>query len=114
MQDYMRTLQKQFETKSEFLLELDADIRKLHRNISSRLEKENRELLLALVDMEDFFRSEATLHSFICGYCLACGIRRELEEHEIQTINHTEDLLVWKRMIPEEISGTNIEALNKE
>ena len=114
MQEYMRTLQKQFETKSEFLLELDADIRKLHRHISSRLEKENRELLLALVDMEDFLHSEATLHSFICGYQLACGIRRELEEHEMQTIHHAEDFLVWKRMIPEDISGTNIEALNKE
>jgi len=114
MQDYMRSLQKQFETKPDFLLELDADIRKMHRHISSRLQKEDRELLLALVDMEDFLHSEATLHSFICGYCLACGIHRELEEHEMQTINHAEDLLVWKRMIPENISGTNIGALNKE
>ena len=37
------------------------------------------------------FSSEATLHSFICGYCLACGIRREPEEYEMQTINHAED-----------------------
>ena len=67
MYNYMRSLQKQFETKPRFLQELSDEIRQTHRTLSARLEQEDKKLLLKLVDMEDLLHSEASLHSFISG-----------------------------------------------
>lgn len=80
MYDYMKALQRQFETKPRSIQELSAEIDRTHRELSSRLAKEDRKLLLRLVDMEDNLRGHATLHSFTCGYRLACGISREITE----------------------------------
>ena len=78
MYDYMKALQRQFETTPRSTQELADEVDRTHRELSSRLAKEDRKLLLRLVDMEDNLRGQATLHSFICGYRLACGIHREL------------------------------------
>ncbi len=78
MCDYMKALQRQFETKPLLLQELADKINQAHKELSSRLEKEEKKLLLRLVDMEDDLRGVATLHSFTCGYRLACGIQKEL------------------------------------
>ena len=59
--------------------------------ISSRLAKEDRKLLLRLVDMEDNLRGLATLHSFTCGYRLACGIHRELAEEAMYSFAKEEE-----------------------
>lgn len=80
MYDYMKALQRQFEVKSRSIQELSAEIDRTHRELSSRLAKEDRKLLLRLVDMEGNLRGHATLHSFTCGYRLACGISREIME----------------------------------
>ena len=80
MYDYMRTLQKQFEPQPEFFQNLDGDIRQIHKQLSARLEPEDKKLLLKLIDMEDLLHSEARLHSFISGYRLACAIHMELAE----------------------------------
>ncbi len=80
MYDYMKALQRQFETKPRWMQDLSAEVDRTHRELSSRLAKEDRKLLLRLVDMEDHLRGQATLHSFACGYRLACGIHRELTE----------------------------------
>lgn len=80
MYDYMKALQRQFETKPRSIQELSNKVDRTHRELSSRLAKEDRKLLLRLVDMEDHLRGRATLHSFTCGYCLACGIHREIVE----------------------------------
>lgn len=80
MYDYMKALQRQFETKPRWMQELSAEVDRTHKELSSRLAKEDRKLLLRLVDMEDHLRGHATLHSFTCGYRLACGIHRELTE----------------------------------
>ena len=78
MYDYMKALQRQFETKPRSIQELADEISQAHKELSSRLTKEERRLLLRLVDMEDNMRGVATLHSFVCGYRLACGIHKEL------------------------------------
>ena len=78
MYDYMKALQRQFETKPRSIQDLSAEVDHTHKELSSRLAKEDRKLLLRLVDMEDNLRGHATLHSFTCGYRLACGIHREL------------------------------------
>ena len=80
MYDYMKALQRQFETKPRWIQELSAEVDRTHRELSSRLAKEDRKLLLRLVDMENHLRGHATLHSFTCGYRLACGIHREITE----------------------------------
>ena len=80
MYDYMKALQRQFETTPRSLQELADEISQAHKELSSRLAKEDRKLLLRLVDMEDNLRGVATLHSFVCGYRLACGIHKELAE----------------------------------
>ena len=80
MYDYMKALQRQFETKPQSIQDLADEVDQTHRELSSRLAKEDRKLLLRLVDMEDDLHDAAALHSFTCGYRLACGIHRELTE----------------------------------
>ena len=78
MYDYMKALQRHFETKPRSLQELANEISQTHKELSCRLAKEERKILLRLVAMEDDLRGVATLHSFTCGYRLACGIQKEL------------------------------------
>ena len=78
MYDYMKALQRQFEPKPRSIQELSDEVDRTHKELSSRLAKEDRKLLLRLVDMEDHLRGHATLHSFTCGYRLACGIHSEI------------------------------------
>ena len=80
MYDYMKALQRQFETTPRSAQDLADEVDRTHKELSSRLTKEDRKLLLRLVDMKDNLRSVATLHSFTCGYRLACGIQKELAE----------------------------------
>ena len=82
MYDYMRSLQRHFETKPDYIQDLKAEVNQTHKELSARLEKEDRRLLLKLVDLEDALRGESTLHSFTSGFRLACGINRELSEEQ--------------------------------
>ena len=91
MYDYMKALQRQFETTPRSTQDLADEINQAHKELSSRLEKEARKLLLRLVDMEDDLRSVATLHSFTCGYRLACGIHKELAEEPMYSFAKEEE-----------------------
>lgn len=91
MYDYMKALQRQFETTPRSMQELSDEVDRTHRELSSRLAKEDRKLLLRLVDMEDHLRGHATLHSFTCGYRLACGIHRELAEEPMYSFAKEEE-----------------------
>ena len=91
MYDYMKALQRQFETKLQSIQNLKDEVDRTHRELSSRLAKEDRKLLLRLVDMEDSLRGHATLHSFTCGYRLACGIHRELAEEPMYSFDKEEE-----------------------
>ena len=91
MCDYMKALQKQFETKLQSTQNLKDEVDRTHRELSSRLAKEDRKLLLRLVDMEDHLHGQATLHSFTCGYRLACGIHKELAEEPMYSFAKEEE-----------------------
>ena len=91
MYDYMKALQRQFETKLQSIQDLKDEVDRTHRELSSRLAKEDRKLLLRLVDLEDSLRGYATLHSFTCGYRLACGIHRELAEEPMYSFDKEEE-----------------------
>ena len=91
MYDYMKALQRQFETTPRSIQELADEVDRTHRELSSRLAKEDRKLLLRLVDLEDNLHGVATLHSFTCGYRLACGIHRELSEEPAYSFAREEE-----------------------
>ena len=91
MYDYMKALQRQFETDSRLIQNLNDEVNRTHRELSSRLAREDRKLLLRLVDLEDNLQSVATLHSFTCGYRLACGIHRELAEEPMYSFAKEEE-----------------------
>ena len=91
MYDYMKALQRQFETNSRSIQELADEVDRTHKELSSRLAKEDRKLLLRLVDLEDHLHGVATLHSFTCGYRLACGIHRELTEEPMYSFAKDEE-----------------------
>ena len=52
MYDYMKALQRQFETDSRLIQDLNDEVDRTHKKLSSRLAKDDRKLLLRLVDME--------------------------------------------------------------
>ena len=97
MYDYMKALQRQFETNPRSIQELADEIDHTHRELSSRLAKEDRKLLLRLVDMEDNLHGHATLHSFTCGYRLACGIHRELTAEPMYSFAKEEEERACRR-----------------
>ena len=97
MYDYMKALQRQFETNPQSIRDLNDEVNCTHRELSSRLAKEDRKLLLRLVDMEDSLRGHATLHSFTCGYRLACGIHKELAEEPMYSFAKEEEERACRR-----------------
>ena len=102
MYDYMKALQRQFETTPRSIQELSDEVDRTHRELSSRLAKEDRKILLRLVDMEDHLHGHATLHSFTCGYRLACGIHRELAEEPMYSFAKEEERACRKAQVHNE------------
>ena len=100
MYEYMRTLQKKFEPTPEFFQNLYGDIRQIHKQLATRLETEDRKLLLKLIDLEDLYHSEAALHSFISGYRLACCIHSELAEDPMSAFEKDEELRKLQMAMP--------------
>ena len=91
MYDYMKSLQQQFESKPEYIQDLKTEVNQTHKELSARLSKEDRRLLLKLVDLEDALRCDATLHSFVSGYRLACGIHYELSAEPMYSFDREEE-----------------------
>ena len=114
MYDYMKALQRQFETDSRLIQDLNDEVDRTHKELSSRLAKEDRKLLLRLVDMEDNLRGHATLHSFTCGYHLACGIHRELTEEPPYSFDKDEESRASQRTQSPDFNDASIAPQNKE
>ena len=114
MYDYMKALQRQFETKSRSIQELADEVDRTHKELSSRLAKEDRKLLLKLVDMEDSLRCESTLHSFTSGYRLACGIHREITEEPLYSFAKEEEERASQRAQLQSMGGAGDGPQNKE
>ena len=114
MYDYMKALQRQFETTSRSIQELTDEVDRTHTELSSRLAKEDRKLLLQLVDMEDDLLCAATLHSFTCGYRLACGIHRELAEEPLYSFDKDEESRASQEAQSSDRGDARVELQNKE
>ena len=78
MHDYMKTLYHRFYTPTEGIELLEQQTDRAHKQLAGQLGKQQRKLLLGLVDMESALRDQVCLHSFISGYRLAHGIYQEL------------------------------------
>ena len=78
MHDYMKALYHRFNTPTERIESLEHQTDKAHKQLASQLGKQQRKLLLRLVDLESALRDHACLNSFISGYRLAHGIHQEL------------------------------------
>ena len=90
MNDYMQALRERFYTPPN-CEELSRDYETAHTNLHSRLNSEERKLLLRLLDMENKLRDEASLHSFISGFRLACGIHQELAQERTYSFENDEE-----------------------
>ena len=77
MYDYMKSLQRQF-FQEPACGDLRREIEQTRQELRDLLDKENRRKLLRLVACQDTLREEVSLHSFLAGYRLACGVYREL------------------------------------
>ena len=106
MYDYMKALQRQFETTPRSIQELSVEVDRTHRELSSRLAKEDRKLLLRLVDLEDHLHSVATLHSFTCGYRLACGIHSEIAAEPMYSFAKEEEERACRKALTQDESDT--------
>lgn len=109
MYDYMKALQRQFETNPRSIQDLTDEVNRTHKELSSHLAKEDRKLLLRLVDLEDNLQSVATLHSFVCGYRLACGIHRELAEEPMYSFAKEEEERACRRAQDQDENDTTNE-----
>ena len=78
MHDYMKALYHRFETQSERAVKLEREANKTHKQLAKQLGKQQRRLLLHLVDLEAALRDQSCLDSFMSGYRLAHGIHQEL------------------------------------
>ena len=74
----MKALYYRFDSPSEHMKSLEQQRNNIHRQLVKQLGKEQRRLLLRLMDLEGTLRDEACLRSFISGYRLVQGIQQEL------------------------------------
>ena len=78
MHDYMKALYHRFQTPSERAEKLERKANQTHKQLAKQLGKQQRRLLLHLVDLEAALRDQSCLDSFMSGYRLAHGIHQEL------------------------------------
>ena len=78
MHDYMKALYHRFQAPSERTEELERETDKTHKQLAKQLGKQQRRLLLRLVDLEAALRDQSCLDSFMSGYRVAHGIHQEL------------------------------------
>ena len=78
MHDYMKALYHRFENPSERTGALERETDKTHEQLAKQLGKQQRRLLLRLVDLEAALRDQSCLDSFMSGYRVAHGIHQEL------------------------------------
>ena len=78
MHDYTKALYHRFETPSERTEKLEREANQTHKQLAKQLGKQQKRILLHLVDLEAVLRDQSCLDSFMSGYRLAHGIHQEL------------------------------------
>ena len=61
---------------------LEAEVKTAHRKLIERLDKQDRRLVLQIIDVQDAIANDRSLDSFICGFKLAWRMTHELNDYE--------------------------------
>lgn len=78
MYDYMEALYHRFDQPTKQILHLKEEADRFHRQLSNRLEKPEKKLLLKLVDLHGSLYEHGCVNSFVSGYRVSRGIHQEL------------------------------------
>ena len=62
--------------------DLESEIKSAHRKLIERLDKQERRLVLQIIDAQDKIAHDRSLDSFICGFKLAWQMTRELNDYK--------------------------------
>ena len=62
--------------------DLEAAAKSAHRKLIERLDKQDRRLILQIIDAQDAIANNRSLDSFICGFKLAWRMANELNNYE--------------------------------
>ena len=81
MNETMKALYDSFYTPL-LLPDLEAEARTAHRKLIERLDKQDRRLVLQIIDAQDAIVNNRSLDSFICGFKLAWRMTHELNDYE--------------------------------
>ena len=83
MLDYMRALHQRFCQEPE-CRNLQEQAEELRQEVKEHLDRNGREKLLKLVDLDIELREETSLAAFIAGFQLALGIASELTPYSFE------------------------------
>lgn len=94
MHDYMRAMKEQFCT------EIDShhrcEVERIHSQLSQRLNRKNRRLLLHLMDEQKLLLEESSLAAFTAGFRSAIGLAKELSQEKPYFFDKTGQLAASK------------------
>ena len=62
--------------------DLEAEAKSAHRKLIERLDKQDRRLVLQVIDAQDTIANNRSLDSFICGFKLAWQMAHELNDYK--------------------------------
>jgi len=100
--DYMKALYLRFKTPSPQLESLEKEIDRIHKQLSQRLKKPERKMLLRLTDLEAELRDESNLTSFVSGYRIANGIHQELSQYPSYNFEDEDEQRACQKMTENE------------
>ena len=64
------------------MLDLESEVKSAHRKLIERLDKQERRLVLQIIDAQDAIAHDRSLDSFICGFKLAWQMTQELNDYK--------------------------------
>ena len=62
--------------------DLEAEAKTAHRKLIERLDKQERRLVLQIIDAQDAIANSCSQDSFICGFKLAWQMAHELDDYK--------------------------------
>ncbi len=103
MRDYMIALQRRFHIPSERSEELRQETRTAYDTLHDTLNRDQRKLLMRLIDAEEHFRDAEKIDAFFSGFKLADGIRQELgEPYDYEAENEARSQEIFRREMENE------------
>ena len=62
--------------------DLESEVKSAHRKLIERLDKQERRLVLQIIDAQDAIAHDRSLDSFVCGFKLAWQMAHELNDYK--------------------------------